>query len=215
MKRAGLNNRTTCTPPPHFERFALLSSSEDMSMSLMRALTQPIDTRITLTMPTSRILDIQVHSYLGPPNYGTDFSIKPLDYSFGPLKAPHMTSVADVKSFVCHVLMVDIAIWLENFLNEKQETTGWAVMDIHNGELSHCELHDSTTKMQVKVLDDTAIAVRYISRPRSGSSNGEISTFLWEADRFWKGTAGRRTVVDSQTLSEVVQELLQRKGPEA
>ena len=130
-----------------------------------------------------------------------------------------------MEKFVCHVIMVDLAKFVEELhstsgeAGKKAETSetgatlpsqsSWRVTDIHHGELSLQKLPHSIEKLQVRVWRDR-LGLRHVSNINPKKS-ADIVPFIWKADKSWKTTAsGGLEDTDGLHLSEVVKRILQK-----
>jgi mediator of RNA polymerase II transcription subunit 17 len=207
----------------HWSLPNVLEASSLHAIDLLQPLTAPFESTMTLELPTQRSLELTIRTFLGNPVYGTEFSMKPLTYGTKTLSSPRLETVADIEKFVSHVIMVDIAVFIEG-LRTRSGNNGkkadasqtraalpaehsWKVSDIHHGELSLQKLPHSIEKLQVRVWLDR-LGLRHVSNVKKGS--GDIVLYMWEADRFWKTTAsGSREEARKQHLPEMVRATLQ------
>jgi mediator of RNA polymerase II transcription subunit 17, fungi type len=196
----------------------LLEASSLHANNLLEPLTAPLESTMTLELPTKRTLELTVRTFLGQPVFGTEFSVKPLTYGPRNLSSPRLESVADVEKFICHVIMIDLAAYIEALHTpreegEKRAENGknradlpphflWKVTDLHHGEFCRQKAPHSVEKLQIRVWRDR-IGIRHVSNVKKGS--GDIVPYVWEADKVWKVTAsGSREEANKQRLVEVV-----------
>ena len=187
--------------------------------TLLEPLIAPLESTMALELPTKRKLELKIKTYLGQPVFGTEFSIKPLSYGANSLSPPRLETIADVESFVRHVVTVDIASFIEELstsatVHGKEQDTldqtarpSWKVTELHLGELSLPKHNNTIMKLQVKVWRDK-MGLRCASRSAQGSK--ELVTWIWEETKCWKMTSEGREEVVEQHLPEVAQRLLER-----
>jgi hypothetical protein len=202
----------------------LLEASSLHANNLLEPLTAPLESTMTLELPTKRTLELTVRTFLGQLVFGTEFSVKPLTYGLRNLSSPRLESVADVEKFICHVIMIDLAAYIEALYTpheegEKRAENGknradlpphflWKVTDLHHGELCRQKAPHSAEKLQIRVWRDR-IGIRHVSNVKKGS--GDIVPYVWEADKVWKVTAsGSREEANKQRLAEVVRGTLNK-----
>jgi mediator of RNA polymerase II transcription subunit 17, fungi type len=223
LSNAGVNARARFSTLNHWSLPNVLEAPSLHASDLLQPLTAPLESTMTLELPTERSLELTIRTFLGNPVYGTEFSMKPLTYGTKTLSPPRLETVTDIEKFVSHVIMVDIAVFIEGLRprsgnNGKKANTGetgatlpaqrpWKVSDIHHGELSLQKFANSIEKLQVRVWPDR-LGLRHVSNVKKGS--GDIVLYMWEADSFWKTTAsGSREEARKQHLPEVVRGILQ------
>jgi hypothetical protein len=207
----------------------LLEASSLHVNNLLEPLTAPLESTMTLELPTKRNLELTVRTFLGQPVFGTEFSVKPLTYGPRNLSSPRLESVADVEKFICHVIMIDLATYIEALQNPREESEKraengknkadlppyfpWKITDLHHGELCRQKAPHSIEKLQIRVWRDR-IGIRHVSNVKKGS--GDIVPYVWEADRFWKVTAsGGREEANKQHLTEVVKGTLRQTASDS
>ena len=203
--------------PPRYEISSLHASD------LLQPLTAPLESTMTLELPTKRSLELIIRTFLGSPLYGTEFSAKALSYGAKTLTPPRLETVAEIETYVCHVLMIDIAVFIETLHATNEQITkkglkgetgtalpaqsSWRLTDIHHGELSLRKYPRSIEKLQVRVWRDR-FGLRHICNVKMASGN--IVPYIWEADKFWKSTSsGGQDEAPRQQLDEVVRATLQ------
>ena len=221
LSNAGITAGTQISQLAHVD-FSSLSKNSTLSPGpLVEALMAPLESKITFTLPTARLLDLKIKTFMGPPTFGTEYHVGPLSYKFGTLTPPRLAGVTDVEDFVCHALAVDIAFFVEalhskNKLDDQSPedptSVGWRVINPHDGELSMPQKSRGDEKIQVKVWHNR-LGLRFVSRASKHARRSENTTYVWEAGRVWKATATEREQFDKQQLSQVVRELSEGVKP--
>jgi mediator of RNA polymerase II transcription subunit 17 len=218
LLNAGLNVGVRFSTLNHWNLPPTCEVSPLHASDLLQPLTAPLESTMTLELPTKRSLELTIRTFLGNPLYGTDFGVKALSYGTKTLSPPRLETVAEIEAFVCHVLMIDIAMSIEALHATSEQIMkkdhkaeagtalpaqpSWRLSDIHHGELSQRKFPGSIEKLQVRVWRDR-LGLRYLSNVRIAS--GDIVPYIWEANKFWKSTAsGRQEEAPKQLLAEVV-----------
>jgi mediator of RNA polymerase II transcription subunit 17 len=225
LSNAGVEAQAKFSALKSWSLQGLLEASSLHANNLLEPLTAPLESTMTLELPTTRTLELTVRTFLGQPIFGTEFSVKPLTYGPRNLIAPRLESVADVEKFICHVVMIDLAVYIEalHTTGEEGEKKAdlpppppppppphflWKVADLHHGELCRQQAPHSTEKLQIRVWRDR-IGIRHVSNVKKGS--GDIVPYVWEANKVWKVTAsGDREEANIQRLTELVGGTLQQ-----
>ena len=221
LSHAGVNAHARFSILKHWSLSASSETSLLHTNDLLEPLTTPLESTITLVLPTERSLELTIRTFLGSPVFGTEFNVKPLIYGTRVLSSPRLETVSEVEKFVSHVIMVDLAVFIEGLhttsknMGKKDEASetgailpaqpSWRITDFHHAELSLQKPRCSAEKLQVKVWRDR-LGLRHIFNVKKGS--GDIVQYIWEADKFWKTTASDGQEEARKThLSDVVRQL--------
>ena len=225
LSNAGIDLPARFKPMTHWN---LPPSSESCSLQasdLLNPLLAPLESTMTLELPTKRTLELTVRTFVGPPIFGTEFSIRPLTYGAKNLISPRLETDDDVERFVCHVIMMDLAALIEGLHSasgngEKVDETSengahssaqpsLRVNDLHSGELLLRKVPGSIEKLQVRVVRNW-VGLRHVSKIIARRSADTVP-YVWEADKSWKTTAsGGREDTNGLPLSEVVKRIVSR-----
>ena len=202
LSKSGIYIHAKFTPLINWNMPASLQAPSLQANNLLEPLIALLESTMTLELPTKRTLELTIRTFVGQPVFGTEFNIRPLSYGTKNLISPRLETVADVEEFVCRVLMVDLATFIEELHNTsrngvKTDGTGesraklpaqpwWSVTDLHHGELSLQKLPNSVEKLQVRVWRDR-LGLRHVSNivPKQSA---EVVLYIWEAEKSWRTT---------------------------
>jgi mediator of RNA polymerase II transcription subunit 17 len=222
VSNAGVNASVRFSALNHWSLPDILEASSLQASDLLEPLTAPLESTMMLELPTKRSLELTIRTFLGNPVFGTEFNVKPLTYGTMVLSSPRLETITEIENFVCHTIMVDLAVFVEGLHNtseivvkEEISETGatlpvqpsWKVTDFHRGELSMHQPSHAIQKLQFRVWRER-LGLRHIFNVKKGS--GDIVPYIWEAHKFWKfAPSGVREEADKQHLSEVLRGTLQ------
>lgn len=216
LSNAGVNASVKFTLLNNLNWPKKLKASSWHAKDLLGPLTVPLESKMSFELPTRRSLDLTIRTFLGSPIFGTEFSVNPISYGTMTLSPPRLETVVEVQKFVCHVIMMDVAVFIEGLhktspqvvrQNDAGDTgptppaqLSWNVSDIHHGELSLQKIPPATAKLQVRVWQDQ-LGLRHMSNVKKGT--GDMVSYVWESDKLWKTTASGRKEVPKQHLAAV------------
>ncbi|KAL9105580.1 MAG: hypothetical protein Q9227_009281 [Pyrenula ochraceoflavens] len=92
-------------------------STSPMHTWLGNLISEPLTTTISLSLPTSKKLDLRLRTHISLPIFGTEMSVVPPwpKYDFTPSRAPpRLTNLSDIENFLLRVLNNDILSWIES-----------------------------------------------------------------------------------------------------
>ena len=226
LSKSGIYVPAKFRPLINWNMPASWQASSLQANNLLEPLIAPLESTMTLELPTKRTLELTIRTFVGQPVFGTEFNIRPLTYGNKHLISPRLETVADVEKFVCRVFMVDLATFIEELHNKSRnggKTDGigesgtkllaqpwWSVTDLHHGELSLQKLPDSVEKLQVRVWRDR-LGLRHVSNivPKKSA---EVVLYIWEADSSWRTTtSGGQEDTSGLHLSEVLKQTVPGK----
>ena len=164
--------------------------------SLTEKVLQPTENFITLKMPSNRQLELIVKTYLGAPTYGTEYTVKPLEYKHGSFTAPRTSSGNDLQRALRHVMLLELVTFAAEVLAREESKDLWTVEDVHCGELMQSS-GGLSKRLCVKVWDDK-IGLRLLYRTQSQTGDRQLVTisYIW-----WK--SGIMTKVSNQKQEDL------------
>ena len=92
LAKAGIDLPAKIRPLVHWSLPASLGASLLQVNDLLEPLTVPLESTMTLELPTQRTLELTVRTFVGHPVFGTEFSVRPLSYG---VKKSNFTPAGD------------------------------------------------------------------------------------------------------------------------
>lgn len=181
-----------------------------ISASVIDALIAPLESSFSITLPSSKAMQITIRTgliRLSPSAASlpkTDYSVVPATYPMimdSYIRPPQLTSLRDLQAFILHLGMLDIVTCIsspgksagstENAteIEGMAKSPSWEIWHFLSGELRVEFPGTGRAKMMVVNVQPDVVRLRYASMNNEIGQKGDDCAYYWSKDRYWKETS--------------------------
>lgn len=215
MKSAALTSYYTMSE--HFGNLDNLISVKENSYPaaerFIDTLMAPLESTITLTLPSTRTFQLNIRTIVLPPVFGTEYMITNIQFDVASLTIPRLTTLDEVKEFILHLYTLDLVSVTASFAKDgknnaeegvaahQKDQANWEVTSPHSGALTIVFPNVGRSKKMVISVEPERFQVAV---GRSGI-NGVVGEKAGDENFVWKASG----IENSQqtTLADVIREV--------